>query len=449
LTSAIGGYRLPPRSELHRLLAPDAFVWATGIEDTFITAPWPATGRTLDEYALTDHYARWREDLDLMASLGVGAARYGVPWHKVNPAPGAWEWSWADEPLERLLELGIDPIVDLVHYGTPPWIEDAFLNPDYPQRVAEYAARLAERFRGRIRWYTPLNEPRITAWYCGRLGWWPPFKRGWRGFVSVMLGVCRGIVATAHALHGVDPEIVLAHVDATDLYLAPPDDRALQDEAARRQEIVFLALDLVAGRVTEEHALWEWVQRQGATQEALDHFQERPVGLDVVGINLYPMFSEKHLIRTASGTRIRMRYALGEITNRLATLYWERHRRPVFVTETAARKAGRAKWLADSVAACVRAREAGIPVIGYTWWPMFALVAWAYRQGSRDPAAYLEQMGLWDLDSTPENNLARRPTPMVEAYRALISMGAPGSLRSTFSHDNRYGDAPRGAAFRR
>ena len=30
-----------PRSELDRLLAPGAFRWATGIEDTFITTPWP------------------------------------------------------------------------------------------------------------------------------------------------------------------------------------------------------------------------------------------------------------------------------------------------------------------------------------------------------------------------------------------------------------------------
>ena len=35
----------------------DRFTWAVGIEDTFITAPHPTTGRTLDEYELTGHYA--------------------------------------------------------------------------------------------------------------------------------------------------------------------------------------------------------------------------------------------------------------------------------------------------------------------------------------------------------------------------------------------------------
>ena len=56
------------------------------------------------------------------------------------------------------------------------------VDPDFAEHMAEYAARIAERFRGHIRWYTPLNEPRIAAWYAGRLGWWPPYRRSWRGF---------------------------------------------------------------------------------------------------------------------------------------------------------------------------------------------------------------------------------------------------------------------------
>ena len=132
---------LPIRSQLSRLTEPDVFWWATGIEDTFITAPHPVTGRTLDEYELTDHYRRWRADLDLMAELGVPTARYGVPWHRIQPEPNRWDWRAADEPLEHMLDLGIAPQVDLVHYGLPGWIEGAYLNPDYPRLVAEYAKK--------------------------------------------------------------------------------------------------------------------------------------------------------------------------------------------------------------------------------------------------------------------------------------------------------------------
>ena len=81
--------------------AGQSFIWAAGIEDTFIAAPHPVTGRILDEYALTEHYDRWEEDLQLIAGLGVSAARYGIPWYRVNPRPGEFDWSWTDGVIER------------------------------------------------------------------------------------------------------------------------------------------------------------------------------------------------------------------------------------------------------------------------------------------------------------------------------------------------------------
>ncbi|MEK8124133.1 family 1 glycosylhydrolase [Methylocystis sp. IM4] len=281
------------------MAAPDSFLWAVGVEDTFITAPHPRTGRTLDEYELTGHYERWRADLALMAQLGVPCARYGVPWHRIQPAPNVWAWGFVDAALERMLALKIDPIVDLVHYGLPPWIERAFLNPDYPYYVAEYAARIAERFRGRVKWFTPLNEPRITAWYCGRLGWWPPYERSWRGFVALMLAICQGIVETVRALKQVDPDIVPFHVDATDVF--DTDDPALAAETRRRQDIVFLALDLISGRVDRRHALWSWLVSEGAEEEVLQSFLHQPLDLPIIGVNLYPIFTSKRLLRDASG----------------------------------------------------------------------------------------------------------------------------------------------------
>jgi beta-glucosidase len=416
---------LPTRSQLARLTAPDAFWWATGIEDTFITEPWHLTGRTLDEYELTGHYERWAEDLGLVAELGVSAARYGIPWHKVQPAADTWDWGFADRTLGRMLDFGVEPIVDLVHYGLPPWIAGAYLNPAYPELVAAYAGRLAERFKGRIFWYTPLNEPRITAWYCGRLGWWPPFRRGWPGFVAVMLAVCRGIVRTVETLQAVDPEIVPAHVDATDLFEAA--DPSLEEDARRRQEIVFLALDLISGRIGEGHPLRAWLLGNGATEADLAWFRERAVDLPVVGMNMYPMFTQKRMLRDGAGRlRIRMPYAAGDLVTRLGRLYHARYGAPLFVSETASLGSVRRRraWLDASVAATRDLRREGVPVFGYAWWPLFALVAWAYRQGRRPPSAYLLQMGLWDIDPDPAAALRRLRTPLVDAYRELAAGGA-------------------------
>lgn len=411
-------------SRLAELVAPRAFLWATGIEDTFITEPWPKTGRTLDEYELTGHYERWREDIGLMPEIGVSAARYGIPWHRIQPARGKWEWDFVDRAVDQLLACGVEPIIDLVHYGLPRWIESAYLHPDYPCFVAEYAGRVAERLRGRVYAYTPLNEPRITAWYCGRLGWWPPHARGWKGFVRVMLGVCRGIVETVRAIRAVEPDALIAHVDATDLYESP--DPAFASEAAVRQEVVFLALDLVSGRMGPDTPLRGWLQRHGATEADLEWFAANRVDLPLVGLNLYPMFTQKILRRRPSGERRwAMPYATAEIIDRLARLYWERYGVPVFISETASVGAvqRRSEWLRDSVAAVRRVREAGVPLVGYTWWPLFALVTWGYRQGTHPPAFYLKQMGLWDLDPT----LTRVPTRLVSEF-AECTRGAHASV---------------------
>jgi beta-glucosidase len=430
------GERILIRSNLDRLTAPDFFLWATGIEDTFITEPWPKTGRTLDEYELTGHYLRWPEDLELIQQLGLRATRYGVPWHRIQPTRNQWDWTFPDQTLGCLIEMGIEPIVDLVHYGLPRWIEGAFLNPDFPKYMAEYAARLAERFHGRIHAYTPLNEPRVTAWYCGKLGWWPPFRRGWGGFVDVMLGVCRGIVSTVEALRDVDPEILCVHVDATDLYES--NDESLDEEVFRRQEIVFLALDLVSGRVNEKHSLWNWLLKVGARPEQLEWFQQHAVELPAIGINLYPLFSRKILTRPKRGLRISMPYAEATIIDRLAELYFERYRAPLMISETASLGSvkRRQAWLDSSVAAVKRVRERGIPLVGYTWWPLFALVTWAYRQGEHPPAYYLKQMGLWDLSSDEIQNMRRVRTPLVESYQSLVKGGADAVGRLLKPNEN-------------
>lgn len=425
------------KTALGDLSAPPAFFWATGIEDTFITAPWPKTGRILDEYELTGHYRHWREDLLLAKELGVTTIRYGIPWHRIQPAPKQWDWSWPDQTLDFLLEQGIEPIVDLVHYGLPPWIEGAYTHPDFSSFMAEYASKVAARFKGRVFAYTPLNEPRVTAWYCGKLGWWPPLQRGWPGFIRVMLGLCKGIVQTVRAIEAAHPENVPVHVDATDLYETA--DPALRSEVEQRQEIVFLALDLVSGRVDHEHKLWPWLLKHGAREEQLNWFLLNPLSLPLIGINLYPMFSRKILKRDARGLRLLMPYAGADIIDRLTQLYYERYRCPIFISETASvgSLGRRARWLEDSVKAVRRVRENGFPLVGYTWWPLFALVTWAYRQGSHPPAYYLKQFGLWDLVPAGDD-LRRVRTRLVDQFHELARQGAGkiGSPEESQSYEN-------------
>jgi beta-glucosidase len=402
-----------------------SFWWAVGIEDTFVMSPYPRTGRSFDAYALTGHDTRWASDIDGIADLGVPVARYGLPWPLINPTRGHWDWAWTDRVVDRMLERGIAPIVDLVHYGTPLWMDDSFLNPDYPRWVADYAARAAERLRGRVHLWTPLNEPRMTAWHCGRTGMWPPYGRSWRSFVTVLLALVRGIAATVKVLAEVDGSNVSVHVDAANRWLPPDsaDDAELAELTAFRAELAFLALDLLTGAVDERHSLWQWLTERGADPADLETFRQDPGSLDVVGLNVYPMLSQKQYTRTSAGrARIRFPYGTAQTVETVAAEYCQRYRCPLLVAETAGRGSvsRRLAWLAESVEGVRRARAAGIPLIGYTWWPLFDLISWTYRQGRRPLEDYLVPMGLWKLDP---KTLDRTPTPLVDAYRDLVAGG--------------------------
>lgn len=419
---------LPKRSDLSQLLKPDVFLWATGIEDTFITEPSKRTGRSLDEYELTGHYMRWREDLDLIASLGVPCARYGIPWFKVQPEPDRWDWSWPDQTFDHMLKAGVEPIVDLVHYGVPSWLGKGLLDEEFPERMAEYGARVAERYKGRIRWYTPLNEPRINAWYAGMLGWWPPYKRGWRGFAQVLVSVARAVCLTHRALKEVDDQIVCLHVDPADLYFTR--DPSLKGEVQMRQQVVFLALDLITGRINRDHALWPWLLGLGFTAEDLERFLAIGVEPDVIGINCYPLFGQKEVLRSGSKMVTRNRYADGDLLAELTTRYSDRYKRPLMVTETASLGKRRQEWMDQSVEAVRRLRADGIPVVGYTWWPLFSIVSWAYQQGNKELSDYMVDLGLWDLDA----NLNRIETPLANSYRELAAGGTRWVGNIVFDH---------------
>ncbi len=403
-------------------LGPNAadFIWATGIEDTFVPQT-RAGGRALDEYRLIGHYEHWRTDLALVRDLGCRAVRWGVPWYRVEPSPGAFDWSWTDQVIPYLVEeLGLTPIIDLMHYGCPFWLRREFAAPEYPQAVAAYAAAFARRYGRWVRWYTPLNEPQITALMCGRRGLWPPYLRGDSGFVHISLQLVKGILLTVDAIKAVDPQAIMVHVDATGLLrTAHPDLAGL---AADEQLRGYLHYDLLTGRITPDHPLYLWLLRSGALPGELAAIAARPVTLDVLGVNFYPQWSTRQI---AVNSRGRLTWRLAERDGvgfaGLLQAYYARYHVPILITETSAHgtDAERLAWLHTSLAAIHAVRAAGVPVVGYTWFPLFTMIDWRYRFGNDPAERYRIELGLYHLGDPPAPRWT--PSPLVTAFRACIA----------------------------
>jgi dTDP-4-dehydrorhamnose reductase len=228
-------------------------------------------------------HARRLEDLERIARLGVKAVRYPVLWERTAPDGLAGSsFAWADERLSRLRELGVRPIVGLVHHGSGP-PHTSLLDPAFPDGLARFARSVAERYPW-VEDYTPVNEPLTTARFSGLYGHWYPHGRDLGSFVRALLQQCRATALAMRAVREVNPNARL--VQTEDFGVTFSTDR-LAYQATHENERRWLSLDLLSGRVARDHALHRYLCDAGATPEELARFVEEPCVPDVIGINHY------------------------------------------------------------------------------------------------------------------------------------------------------------------
>ncbi|MFJ3385123.1 MULTISPECIES: family 1 glycosylhydrolase [unclassified Curtobacterium] len=421
-----------------RAFAPGTFTFVTGIEDTCVYPPSRFAMVPLDEHELTGHDLAWRDDLDTVAALGATALRYGVDWPRVHVAPGVFDWAVLDERLAYAASLGITVIADLVHYGTPTWLEDSFADPGYPAAVASFAGAFAGRYAGVVDHVTPLNEPITTASFAGLRGVWPPALTGWSGWTRVVLGIAAGIQHAVAAVRSANPDAVVVHVEASSLITAAVPTPPLVAEAALLEALGFLPTDLVLGRVDPTHPSHAWLLSHGASTAELDELVDGAVAIDLLGVNYYPDLSPRRLEDGPDGT---VQHAYDRWTEGLVdslTRFDARYGLPMVVTETSIEgdDSVRSAWVRDSVAAVRSLADAGVDVRGWTWWPVFDFVDWSYASGGRNveefavapevvaeraasgrKTPYLRRMGLVRLEEQPDGTLTRVRTGAAEAYR--------------------------------
>lgn len=425
-------------------------LFGVGFEDTFVVES-RAGARALDEYRLTDHYRRWEEDLDDLASTGADQARWGVPWFVVHPEPHRFDFDWLDRVVDRFAAIGVDPVVDLVHYGTPRWLENGFLNSAYPRALADFAAAVAQRYPS-LRLFTPTNEPSVTAERCGEDGLWPPCLVGDDGYLAVLLPVARGVVAAQEAIAEVRPDAQLWHVEASRRFVGDVD--RYPDLVAHLREREFLHQDLVTGRVDDTHPLVAHLRAHGVDDADLAWFAQHAVTPDVLGVNYYPHVSTVRVVELPTAhdrprtSQWPVTYdgvaGLQDVLRRWHARYPDR---PLALTETAdpGDVGRRIAWLRDSVDTVERLRREGLPVVGYTWWSLFDFPLWDYREGLGEPQDYLAGHGLWDLRWDEVAGFVRVRSAAAAVYadlatrhglRATLGSARAGRTHGDDPHDN-------------
>jgi beta-glucosidase len=179
-----GTWAAPDEAPAEKLRFPPGFLWGTAtssyqiegrgnstadsIWDAFARRPGAIKDGSNGDIAC-DHYHRFRDDIALMARLGVKAYRFSISWSRVLPdGTGQADQRGLDfysRLVDALLEAGIEPWACLYHWDLPQVLQErgGWMNRDIVDWFADYATLMARTLAGCVQRWAIMNEPGVHA----------------------------------------------------------------------------------------------------------------------------------------------------------------------------------------------------------------------------------------------------------------------------------------------
>jgi dTDP-4-dehydrorhamnose reductase len=369
------------------------------------------------------------EDLDKIAALGIKKLRCPLLWEQFAPESlNQINWPWADERMQRLQSLKIDPIVGLVHHGSGPRYT-SLLDENFPEKLAVYAGKVAERFPW-VEHYTPVNEPLTTARFSGLYGLWFPHEKNDNAFLNMLLNQLKGTVLAMQEIRKINPEAKL--IQTEDLGKTHSTE-LLKYQAGFENERRWLTFDILSGKFDKNHALWEYFKWAGIEEKTLSFFLEKPMPPNIFGINHY-ITSERfldenlshypvhthgqnqlHAYADVEAIRIENLQTAGPKT--LLRETWDRYQKPLAVTEVHLNctREEQMRWLHEVHAAATELQNENVQIEAVTAWSLLGSFDW--NTLLTQPNNHYE-IGGFDIRSEKP-----RPTALVAQIKAYATAG--------------------------
>lgn len=407
------------------------------IWDAFVRIPGTVQNGDTGDVAC-DHYHRYREDIALMADLGVNAYRFSIAWPRVEPNGDGVAHpkglAFYDRLVDALLDKGILPMATLYHWDLPSALEarGGWRSRTTTERFAVYTERMVRLLGDRVPLWITHNEPWCAAHLGHATGEHAP---GMRDPLAARL--------VAHHLllsHGLAYDAMKAvrddvRVGAT-LNLCPfdtprdrPEDLAAVRLADGLQNRWYLD-PLLRGSYPEDVVahLRSRQQMPDLPEADLARIGGRS---DFLGINYYnpghvmadPEDPDglRHLPPRGALTEMGWEVEADGLRRLLVRVTAEHPELPLYVTENGAaypdtiaadgriHDHDRVAYLSAHVEAVGRARQAGARVEGYFYWSLLDNFEWQF--------GYARRFGLVAVDA----DLARRPKDSFAAYAGTIA----------------------------
>lgn len=135
--------------------------------DLFVRIPGKTFKGTTGDVAV-DHYHRYKEDVQLMAEMGMKAYRFSVAWTRILPQ-GKGEVNekglqFYDNLINELVKHNIEPVLTLYHWDLPQSLQDEYGGWESRKIIEDftnYSTILFKRFGDRVKYWVSLNEQNI------------------------------------------------------------------------------------------------------------------------------------------------------------------------------------------------------------------------------------------------------------------------------------------------
>ena len=388
-----------------------------------------------------DHYRRYRDDVNLMAELGLRAYRFSIAWSRVMPeGTGRVNEKGLDfyrKLVDALLEKKIQPVATLFHWDYPAALDDrgGWLNPDIARWFADYAAVMFNALGDRVPMWATLNEPWVVVDGGYLHGPLAPGHRNLFEAPIASFNLLRAHAAAVAAYRSVAKHQIGLVVNIEPKYPASHSDRDLS--ATRRAEAYmnqqFLDPVFFGKYPTEMAEIFGEAWPEFPPKE-LESLRQK---LDFIGINYYTRAVTKddpqQVVEKAS--RVRQPRAIYTTTDwevfpqgLTDTLVWFRDRYgsiPLYVTENGAAFYDppivpngriddplRVEYLRQHFMAAREAIRRGVNLRGYFVWSLLDNYEWAL--------GYSKRFGIVHVDY---ETLLRTPKASAHFYREIISSG--------------------------
>ena len=358
----------------------------------------------VDQLAASEHLDRLDEDHAAVARLGVTVWRFGMQWQRTELRPGEYDWSLWDRALAACERHGLTPVVDLCHFGLPDHYP-GFCDPSWVEGFCRYVDAFLDRY-AEPRWFTPVNEPMITASCSGLLGLWNDRRASRADYFTALAHVT---LANLEAIARIDADRsgwwIGAEGFGCEVAVTPEDEEAAERARATSQ----LVWDLHFGVPPRPEVadVTELVEGSVLARiESLAGPRERVVA----GHDMYPVSVNVHGDREDPlSIDERVEAYLHE-----ARRWFERYDRPFWVAETSnlgLDPDDGPRWLRTLVEGLDRLRADGLPARGVCWYSRGDQVDWHTMLSV--PVGEVTEVGLFDQQ--------RRPRPVARDYARLAS----------------------------